>query len=313
MDSQTLFPPRAYILGAPKCGTTALAHYLSEHPAIAFSRVKEPHFYADDLEGLKTARDLDAYRAGFPAAEGTRLLMEGSVWYLYSQMAVANILAARPDARFVVMLRDPVRMVPSLHRQLLNAVDESVEDLERAWSLSEDRLAGRNVPRSCRAAATLAYTRTAMFGAMIERLYRAAGRERCLVLFQEEMRYDAASVYARTLDFLDMPHDGRTDFTPVNEAQRPRSRALQWMLHRGRPIREAVSTPIKGLLGKESLGLQSRLRRANMVKTGAAVLTPAMSGRIAAHYAGDMRHLGRLLGRDLGREFGWAAVPATTG
>ena len=312
MTPSTPFPPRAYLLGAPKCGTTALAQYLSEHPGVSFSRGKEPHYYADDLDGLRTKRTLEAYRAGFPSLEAGKLLMEGSVWYLYSEVAVANILADRPDARFVVMLRDPVRMLPSLHRQLLNALDEDVEAFDRAWDLSGERAAGRRVPPSCRAPSTLVYTRTALFGSMVERLFDLAGRENCLILFQEEMRADTAAVYGRVLSFLGLPPDGRTAFAPVNEAQRPRSRALQWLLHRGRPIREAVSGPIKRTLGLRSLGIQKRLSRANMVKTGGAVIPPGTAARVAAHHADDMRRLGRLLGRDLAGEFGWTIPPAPT-
>lgn len=307
MDA-TLFPPAGFILGAPKCGTTALASYLAAHPAIAFSRVKEPHFFAHDLDGLKTKRALADYREGFTATGDTRLLMEGSVWYLYSEVAVPAILAARPDARFVVMLRDPVRMLPSLHRQLLNAMDENVEDFDRAWRLSEDRAAGRHVPRSCRAPATLIYTRTAMFGAMVERLFRVAGADRCLVLFQEEMRADPSAVYARVLDFLDLPPDGRTEFPLVNEAQKPRSRALQWVVQRGRPVRELVSMPVKRILGIDSLGLHRRLRDINMRRTGGATLTPEMAARVAAHHQDDMRRLCAITGRDLAAEFGWPVL-----
>ena len=40
--------PNFFIIGAPKAGTTALAHYLSEHEKVFFSNIKEPFFWCDD-------------------------------------------------------------------------------------------------------------------------------------------------------------------------------------------------------------------------------------------------------------------------
>ena len=39
------------IIGAQKSGTSALAHFLSQHPAIAMSQPKEPHIFdAEDYQ-----------------------------------------------------------------------------------------------------------------------------------------------------------------------------------------------------------------------------------------------------------------------
>jgi hypothetical protein len=301
----TLFPPKAYILGAPKCGTSALAWYLSKHPQIAFSDPKEPHFYADDLPGLKVRATAEEYRACFRPLPDTRLLMEGSVWYLYSAAAVARILRQRPDALFVVMLRHPVKMLASLHRQLIFALDEDEEDFRTAWTLSAARARGERLPRSCRAPEILHYSRTAAFGEMIGRLFSLVGRDRCLVLFQEEMQADTAEVYRRTLEFLGVEHDGRREFPRVNEAARFHSRSLHYLVSRGRSIRETASRPLKRILGVKSLGLIKRMQAMNTEKVGPAAVPPGLSAEIARHYAADMERLCGLLGRDLSAEFGW--------
>ena len=41
--------PNFFIIGAPKCGTTSLAAWLAEHPAIYMSQIKEPHYFSSDL------------------------------------------------------------------------------------------------------------------------------------------------------------------------------------------------------------------------------------------------------------------------
>ena len=308
-----IFPPRAYILGAPKCGTTAMARYLSEHPQIAFSRPKEPHFFADDLPGLRTCTTAEEYLSCFRPDSDTRMLTEASVWYLYSAVAVKRILQQRSDALLIVMLRNPVKMLASLHRQLVHALDEDEEDLGTAWRLSNARARGQRIPRTCRAPATLVYTRTAAFGEMMARLFAQVGRDRCLVLFQEEMQADAARVYRRTLDFLGLADDGRRDFPRVNEAARFRSRSLHYLVARGRGIRELASRPLKNMLGVKSLGLMKGVRALNTAGLGPAMIPPGLSAEIAQYYADDIQRLCELLGRDLSAEFGWPAGPAGSG
>ena len=46
--------PNLFLIGAPKCGTTSLASYLSDHPQIFVSDPKEPHFFNTDSENRKT-------------------------------------------------------------------------------------------------------------------------------------------------------------------------------------------------------------------------------------------------------------------
>ena len=63
---------------------------------------------------------LEAYEALFEqAGEKHRWVCDASVWQMFSPNAVPAILDYCPDASFIVMLRNPVRMVPSMHRQQL--------------------------------------------------------------------------------------------------------------------------------------------------------------------------------------------------
>lgn len=83
--------PELYIIGAPKCGSTALARYLSEHPNISFSKPKEPHLFATDLPKQRLVDTAPEYLELFPPSKAKPTIRaEGSVWYLYSREAVAT-------------------------------------------------------------------------------------------------------------------------------------------------------------------------------------------------------------------------------
>ena len=75
------------IVGAQKCGTTALAHYLGQHPHIRMSSIKEPHLFdSPEYSPTWTPQQIDErYRPFFQLdtsegtpAEGTPTAEEGT-------------------------------------------------------------------------------------------------------------------------------------------------------------------------------------------------------------------------------------------
>jgi hypothetical protein len=249
-------------------------------------------------------RDEHAYLGLFRKPEA-RVRIDGSIWYLFSREAVANILARRPDACFVVMLRNPVAMIRSLHGQLLRSLDEDERDLARAWRSSDARREGRMLPPRCRASRTLVYTETAAFGEQLERLFEMVGREAVLVVFQEELERDPRAVYQRVIAFLGLPDDGRQTFGVVNSAASFRSKTLQMLIKRDVGALQMLGRPIKKALGLESLGFRAALDTINGRASARDDPLPELAEEIGEHYRADMRRLSVLLGRDLKAEFGW--------
>ena len=83
--------PNFFIVGAPKCGTTALYEYLRAHPNVFMPELKEPHFFAKDLGGYPRIKTLEAYRELFEARAAQHLAVgEASVYYLRSAVAIRN-------------------------------------------------------------------------------------------------------------------------------------------------------------------------------------------------------------------------------
>ena len=119
--------PNFFIVGAPRCGTTALSEYLRGHPNVFFSQPKEIGFFATDFPGSRVITRFEDYMALFNDVQPDHLRVgEGSVWYMYSREAARNIHEYNPKAKLIVMLRNPVDLVHSLHSQLLLSIDEIV-------------------------------------------------------------------------------------------------------------------------------------------------------------------------------------------
>ena len=308
----------AAIVGGPRCGTTSLARWLSDHPEICFSNVKEPHFFTmHDLGGDSDAelRRIvgDEYLARyFPHCDGGRMLAEGSVSYLYGPERVAPLLRLWPDAKFIIAVRDPMQMLPSLHQRLLVTGDENVTDFDRAWRLVGDRRAGRNIPRSCIDPRFLDYEASGRLGTFVARFFEIVGRERCLVVVHDDLIADPATVYRDMLEFLGLEHDGRTDFRARRSAKGFKLGWLQRLLKRppvatravlaGEKFRERVK-PVKekqpGRIASAILRARKRLLRWNKAPAPPVHVSPEVRRDIADRLRGEVEELGRLLDRDL--------------
>ena len=297
--------PNFFIVGAPKCGTTALSEYLREHPQVFVSQPKEPHYFCADFDYYYAPGEcrLEHYLRLFDdAGEQHRAVGEASVWYLYSAAAVPAIREFDPRARIIAMVRNPLEMVPSLHSQMHYMLDEDVGDLEEAWRLQDERAEECCVPESCRVPEFLQYGPAASLGAQVARLHESVPSDQLLVIPIDDLRADPGAVYRRALGFLDVPDDGRASFPPVNQNKAHRAKALARLTQR--PPRQLMRAAqgVKRTIGVERLGVLDRVRARNRVVRGRGSVDPAFRSELTAYYRDDVALLGDLLGRDLS---GW--------
>jgi hypothetical protein len=296
--------PIFFIVGAPRCGTTALAGALRSHPQVCFSIPKEPHYFTRLRPGWHLGRVLADYLPLYfkdwpgPGA----MLADGSTSYLYSDQAIDAIQRCFPQARFIVMARNPLEMIPSYHTKMLELLDESEPDLATAWALQEKRAWGEQLPRRCRDWRLLQYRDVGQVGARCQALLQRVGRDRVKFLLFDDFATDALGVYRETLAFLGLPDDGRTKVKRKNRAQLPKSTMLQLMLKE--PRSEVARMMLISLRRSQRFKLLAdalgRWRRSNREPAGPVTLPPALRQAMAASFAEDVALLSRIVGRDLG-------------
>ena len=250
--------PDFFFLGGPKCGTTALAAYLSDHPLIQMASPKEPHYFCTDLKagGIPVKSDEDYINTFFPGLEDSKKVSAGdsSVWYLYSTVAVERILKFRSDAKFIVFVRNPSSMAYSLHSMLVFQGQETEENLVEAWRMQKERAQGRSIPKGLWLdTAMLQYKMVCSLGTQLERVYQQVQRERVHVILQEELYRNTMQTYERVLEFLGVPTDGRLFFPKLNAARRFRSPSIAKLLRTKLAI--GTASVIKSSLGLKTLGV----------------------------------------------------------
>ncbi len=290
--------PNFFIVGAPKCGTTSLAAWLAEHPDVFIPAMKEVHYFNTDEERVVTTPE--AYEALYDRARPDQIARgDASVWYLYSRTAIPNIARYAPQARHIVMLRNPIAMAPSLHEQLVFSGVETVTDFAEAWALQGTRREGRDLPRGCLHPRRLQYGEACRLGAQLQRMLATIPHEQVLVLLIDDLTRDPATAYARVLAHLGVAHDGRTEFPAHNQAKQrvvPGVAALGQIAYRA----------------KRALGIQRGfgiLNRVDVLTSTSRKRTPLpadVSAALHAYFADDVRLLADIIGRDLSH---WLDIP----
>ena len=290
--------PDFFIVGAPKCGTTALHLYLRQHPDVFMPAEKDHNHFATDLvPATDPYRDRDHYLGLFAGARDEKRVGETSVFHLYSLEAARNIHAFDAAAKIVVMLRDPVSWLASYHSQMVYNGDEDVAGLEDALAAEAGRRRGEGVPANLRFAERLLYRDVVRFPEQVARYFECFGREAVHVVLQDDFAKDSGGVFRQTLEFLEVDPDFEPEFAIANPNKVVRSAWLNNFLRR--PPSWAA-TPVTTLLPRAlRRNLRVRVQRANAAVRARASLDPAFRRRLAQELRPDVERLAELIGRDL--------------
>ncbi|HXW72836.1 MAG TPA: sulfotransferase [Methylocella sp.] len=282
--------PNFFILGAPKCGTTSLAAWLSRHPNIFVSEEKEPHFFnTDDRQHISS---LAEYESLFlRASDRHKAVGEASVWYLSSAKAVENILRYQPRAKFIVMVRNPMEMAPALHSEMVLSGHEDIRDFRKAWDIQAERKEGRALPAFSWARRRFLYGEVCKLGSQLERLLSMVPAPRVHVVVLDELAAEPRQEYLRVLRFLGVEDDGRLQFPVYNSAKNirwPRFTRIVFIL--GQIRRKA------GM--KTGLSLWKRFARLNQYEMPRTPLPRDMENLLRSYFLEDIRLLEHLCGKN---------------
>jgi len=202
--------PDFLVIGAKRGGSTSLYRNLVETPGVLalWPRV-------EDLKGtyyfdVEFGRGERWYRSHFPtaSARGGALVGEASPYYLSHPHAARRAAELVPDARVVVLLRDPVARAHSHYKERVKQGIEHLASFEAALDAEDERLAGeleRMLDDPTYVSANhlnFGYRAQSEYGAALERWLAAYPRAQVLVLRSEDFYADEGGVLDRVRGFL---------------------------------------------------------------------------------------------------------------
>ncbi len=258
MTDRKLIWPNFFIVGAVKSGTTSLYAQLKKHPQVFLPEMKEPHYFASspqppNLEDQHCTGDLEAYQRLYRGAESFPAIGDASPSYLWDEKAPRNIYEVCPQAKIIIILRDPVaRAYSEYHMAIMNGS----ETLPFPEALRLDYAREKKGYWIARLLVELG-----MYHDQVLRYFDTFGRDRVLVLLFEDLIKNPKDLYARIATHLGID-PGAFDASEYTDAQNaykmPRSLIVYhlWTSPASRALRRKLLPP----------SVQKRIRNSSILQ-----------------------------------------------
>jgi len=201
--------PDFVIAGAQKCGTSSMHQYFTQHPRLLAASIKEVHYFDGGLDPRwdKYADGERLYRSYFPFRATTYIMkaqcFEASPCYIFNPLAVERMARTVPNAKIIVLLRDPVERAISHYFHELRRGRET-ECIEVALASEEERLAPALASGNYKDTRfiNLSYKARGRYAEQLTRLFKYFDRDKVLVLEAEKFFETPMEVMCEVLSFI---------------------------------------------------------------------------------------------------------------
>jgi len=291
--------PNLFILGAPKCGTTSLAKWLSQHHDVYLPRLKEPYFFAEDLK-IRKSTSIDCenkYNKLYnKAGNDKRIIIDASTGYLYSGIAVKKILSYCDESpKFILMFRNPVDMVQSLHSQIYYMTWEMEKSFERAWRLQSVRKNNKCIPSNCVEEQVLQYKDWCMLGEQYERFLKDSEEGDHYIIWFEDLVANPHKVYVDVLRYLNIGIPPYVNLGVYNSNKYYKNRSIQKIIRELAKVKRKMS-----FLGLDmNFGVNGLLNNMNSVKSSRKMISEEFRQELIDAFYDDIAKLEKLTGKPL--------------
>lgn len=225
MTGRLRMRPRFIMIGVHRGGTTSMFRMLAAHPQAVHAYRKGVYYF-----DLNYFRGLPWYYGHFPLASRARhsagsagepVAFEASGYYIYHPFALERMAKDLPDARLVVMLRDPVERAYSDFKHE-SARGFETETFEKALELEDSRLAGEvdrmreDIRYESLHHRHHSYRHRGQYAEQLERVFEHYPRSQVHVLESQDYFSEPAQTYGRLLEFLDLKPFQPAQFAKLN-------------------------------------------------------------------------------------------------
>lgn len=240
--------PNFFIVGAFRSGTTSLYKYLCQHPEIFMPEVKEPSFFCELTPSWATKyREFDAYISLFCDAKDHKAIGEASTPYIVSPESPGRIRKMYPDAKIIIILRNPADRASSLYNLLCWLGFEYVAPFEKALAKENERFENEyfmyNNPFWYYA---YLYFHSGLYSAQIERYLCFFPINQLHIILFEELSKDPIKTTRRVCEFLGVDTDFTPDTKVANRSLFPLSVRAQYLMAQSwhsHPLRNSGGSP----------------------------------------------------------------------
>ena len=307
--------PTFIVVGAAKCGTTSLYHYLDKHPEVYMSPIKETNHFSNDIDpdNFSTEYKLHESRKHFSLDKWLAAEMPEKRWgwyvknrdqywqlygkmknekaageisnsYLYSATAAAEIKNALPNTKIIMMLRNPIDRLYSHYlanlrdgKTLLTCFEELNYDIAKV-----DK--GWGVSHL--------YIELGLYYEQVKRYLDTFSSDNVKIYFHDDYKKDPERLIGDMFEFIGVDKNIIVDFNEKhNEAKVPKNK---YFIHLISVL--GIKKRIFRILPKN---IKKNIKNSFFKDEKVTPLTPQERNRIMNYYVKDIEKLGKLVNRDL--------------
>lgn len=262
------YPPNLFIIGAPKCGTTTLHHWLSVHPQVFMTSNKEPSFFCEftkkewngpgaDIFVKVLVKDKDIYESLFEGSENYKWRGEASTDYLWVENVPYNIVEnyGNKDKKFLVVLRNPIDRAFSEHSHLIR---EGMENLDFISAIQREN------ERYTKCWQPLFYhSRRGLYCKSLKRYFSIFGQENVKVIIFDDFKKSPKKIYKEICIFLNICENQPPLKNILNRSGIPKSIIIHKLSKRNSGLKKVI----KNIIGTtKAKSLQAFVDKKNLRK-----------------------------------------------
>lgn len=294
--------PNFLLIGAPKAGTSALYAYLSQHPQVYMSPVKEPHFFmlenekvnfqgpGDQARFRSAVFKVEEYQNLFANATDEIAIGEASTTYLGSHKAAGRIKKCIPDVRLIAVLRNPVDAAYASFLHLIRDGNESIADFSKALEAEPERIQNNW-------ALIWRYRQRGLYYEQLKRYFELFDRSQIKVYTYEELQEKPDFIVKDIFSFIGVEPDFQVDMSSkYNVSGMPKSLLLNKLLAKKNPLKESIKVLLPPRVRSE---IYDKVRLWNLNDLQKPKMPEAARSQLIESYRHDILKLQTLIDQDI--------------
>jgi len=289
-ELKSITRPNFFIVGHPRSGTTSLKAELNQHYDIFLYYAKSwkknlgpfgfESSFKDDEEFLEEFRDVKEKRIGQKSGD-----------YLSCPWSAEKIKKFSPDAKIIMILRNPIDFMYSLHASMLyRDTLEDIEDFEEALKMEEVRKKENSVT-PLKYHPWLLYRETVRYPQQVKKYFEHFGEENVKVIIFDEYIKNKSVVLRDILKFLDVDENFEIKHVNTNAGRKYRSRKIHSVMMQNK-------FGIRGVL-RNIPGIAKIYRKINHSEFKRKSLDPNLKKSLQMDLRNEIDELSLMLKKDL--------------
>ena len=288
--------PNTFLIGVQKAATTSVFNWLRQHPEIcAPLAMKDLAFFTRPM--FYEEKGIDFLLKHYENCKSSqKIKLQGSVHYIFFEDALRRIKSFNPDAKFILILRQPVDRAISGFKYARKFNYENL-NFEDAVEKETQRIQSEDL----RIISECTYVSHGYYAYQIKRFLKYFEKNQLKILLYEDVKDSPEKITRELYEFLGVDPKFNPEFTAYNKTGSLKSKTIQKILFGDHLIKKILVRMISSIITEEQMAkLRWKLIHINTSnKEDNYEISQDLIDRLSANFEADITELEQLIDRDL--------------